>query len=298
VKPNSQYNVALRIPGSAQSNQVGEIAAVIHAAANIPTFWPLLIVTDSKYVIEGLTVHLLHWENKGWINVENTNFFKMAAYLLRRRSAPMTFKWVKGHNRDLGKEQSDKLAKEGTEKDAPDIIPLDIPTDFDLQGAKLAMMTQAIAYRGVCNKNTTTHRQSTLRNLETAKQAIRNFNNLHKTDSSIWNNTRKKSIRPKVQQFLFKSLHNTYMISSFWSHIPGYKTRGQCQLCQTTEDLNHILTQCSAEPVNTLWTLARSKWPHLGPHSPEQWPEITLGTILGCGSLTVPKPERGNANEN
>lgn len=136
VSPNSQYNAALRIPGNEQSNQIGEVAAVIHAAATIPTFFPMIIMTDSRYVIDGLTEHLENWENRGWIGIKNAAFFKKAVYLLRKRSAPTTFKWVKGHNGDLGNEQSDRLAKEGASKDAPDYLPLDIPIEFDLQGAK------------------------------------------------------------------------------------------------------------------------------------------------------------------
>ena len=55
---DSPRNLALRIPGDTQSNQVGELAAVIAAAASTAPYQPLKIVTDSKYVIEGLTTNL------------------------------------------------------------------------------------------------------------------------------------------------------------------------------------------------------------------------------------------------
>jgi hypothetical protein len=89
-------------------------------------------------------------------------------------------------------------------------------------------------------------------------------------------------------------MHSAYMIGSFWTNIPGYKTRGQCSRCLTTESMEHILIGCTAEPVNTIWPLARAKWPH----SPELWPDINLGTILGCGSLTIPKNNNDNNNCN
>jgi len=57
-KNDSPRNLALQIPGDAQSNQVGEIAAVIAAAAATAPYQPLKIATDSKYVIEGLTTNL------------------------------------------------------------------------------------------------------------------------------------------------------------------------------------------------------------------------------------------------
>ena len=169
ISPNSPYNASLRIPGVNQSNQIGEIAAVIQAATTIPTFWPMTIVTDSKYIIEGMTKHLADWENEGWIEVKNSEFFRKAAYLLRRRTAPTLFKWVKGHNGDQGNEQSDRLAKEGANKEELDDLPLDIPIQYDLQGAKLATMTQALAYRGIRSQNPTPIRPTTMRNLELVK---------------------------------------------------------------------------------------------------------------------------------
>jgi hypothetical protein len=48
--------------------------------------------------------------------------------------------------------------------------------------------------------------------------------------------------------------------------------------------MTHILTQCASAPVQLIWNLAKSYWPHdhIG------WPEISLGTILGCGTITAP----------
>lgn len=150
----SEHNMALRVPGSEHSNQIGEIAAVVAALEKTPNFIPLKIKTDSKYVIEGLTKHLKNWENQGWIGIKNKKWFKRAAYLLRRRTATTKFKWVKGHNGDPGNEASDALAKEGTNKETVDEISLEIPDRFDLQGAKLATITQAIAYKGIQESQT------------------------------------------------------------------------------------------------------------------------------------------------
>jgi ribonuclease HI len=134
---NDQRNTALRIPGPEQSNQVGEIAAVIIAASKTPTFQPLEIVSDSKYVINGLTTHLENWENKGWIEIKNANFFKKATYLLRKRSATTTLRWVKGHNGITGNEESDQLAQVGAKKEREDELDLEIPMEFNIQGAKI-----------------------------------------------------------------------------------------------------------------------------------------------------------------
>jgi ribonuclease HI len=119
--PDDYRNKAIKIPGVEQSNQIGELVAVIGAMQNLPTFYPLKINTDSKYVINGLTTHLPHWEDIGWIGIQNASLFQRAAFLLRHKSATTHLKWVKGHNGDLGNEESNRLAKEGVNKPVPDV---------------------------------------------------------------------------------------------------------------------------------------------------------------------------------
>jgi len=149
--PNNPLNGTIRVPGPDQSNQVGEIVAIIVVVASIPLSQPLQIISDLKYTIDGLTSHLHSWENQGWIEIKNADFFKRAAYLLRRRTAPTYFKWVKGHDGNDGNEQSDRLAKEGAINPTPDVLDLSVLDNFNVQGAKLRSLTQALAYRGIRN---------------------------------------------------------------------------------------------------------------------------------------------------
>ncbi|KAH9017934.1 hypothetical protein EDB85DRAFT_1874175, partial [Lactarius pseudohatsudake] len=65
------------------------------------------------------------------------------------------------------------------------------------------------------------------------------------------------------------------------------------------EDMKHILIDCEATPVRTIWNLAGSYWPH----EISLWPTPDLGTILGCGSIAIPcdqgiENENDNENEN
>jgi len=57
--------------------------------------------------------------------------------------------WVKGHDGNEGNEGSDALAKQGANKRQPDLLILDVPKELDIQGAKLATLTQATAYKGI-----------------------------------------------------------------------------------------------------------------------------------------------------
>ena len=197
---DSEHNMALRVPGTEHSNQIGEIVAVVAALEKTPNFVPLKIRTDSKYVIEGLTKHLTNWENQGWIGIKNKKWFKRAAYLLRWRTAKTKFQWVKGHNGELGNERSDALAKEGTTKDTVDEIALEIPERFDLQGAKLAKITQAIAYKGIQESQKTPCRKTTIRNLEKIRGDIADQSGPQETNEAIWTQIRRNPIRTKIQQ--------------------------------------------------------------------------------------------------
>jgi ribonuclease HI len=292
VEEGHPMNKAIRIPGERQSNQVGEIAAAIVAAETLPNYCKLTIVTDSRYVIDGLTKHLREWEDNGWIGVENAELFKRAAYLLKRRSAPTCLEWVKGHQGDRGNEESDKLAKEGANKNEPDALSLQIPAEFDLQGAKLATLTQAIAYRGIRNQRKSLPRPIAVRNIDRAREAIRRQTGSNETNGTIWKSIRKRTICLRVQQFLYKAIHSTQMIGDTWLHIPGYERRGYCGPCATIESMSHILFICGAGPVTAVWSLAKNLWPY----NEVQWPDLNLGTILGCGCLVakLDEPDRQN----
>ncbi|KAI9510721.1 hypothetical protein F5148DRAFT_1010542 [Russula earlei] len=68
-----------------------------------------------------------------------------------------------------------------------------------------------------------------------------------------------------------------------------------CTLCGDTETMDHIIIQCETSPRRLIWSLARKMWPH----RPNLWPNITLGTVMGCGALSPPTTEnRKITNEN
>ena len=247
-------------------------------------------------MIDGLTTHLREWENNGWIGVKNAQLFKKAAYVLRKHSAPTSFQWVKGHSGIEGNEKSDQLAKDGANKRAPDELNLEIPKEFDLQGAKLATLTQAIAYKGILERRGPYTRPATANNLELARDAIARYTQKLETNKTIWRGLQKLTIRVKVRQFLYKAMHETQKIGHFWTHIPGYEERQNCATCNAPESMSHILIHCRARPTYTIWKLTKDHWPQENP----RWPEISLGIILGCGSIErndLPKPNDENNQE-
>ncbi|KAH9180214.1 hypothetical protein EDB89DRAFT_1840145 [Lactarius sanguifluus] len=59
ISDDHPQNRAVKVPGPFQSNQIGELVAVIAASESLPNYCKLTIITDSRYVIEGLTKHLV-----------------------------------------------------------------------------------------------------------------------------------------------------------------------------------------------------------------------------------------------
>ena len=56
--------------------------------------------------------------------------------------------------------------------------------------------------------------------------------------------------------------------------------------------MEHILTTCEEHPRQIIWQMAREIWPN----ETYEWPNISLGLILGCGSIMAPR-ENAHPNE-
>jgi len=90
----------------------------------------------------------------------------------------------------MGNKQSDLLAKQGATKAQDNALDLKIPTEFNLQGVKLASLTQATAYRGIKECKPPTNRELTERNLQLTAEAILEFTSSRETEAAIWQGIR------------------------------------------------------------------------------------------------------------
>ena len=67
---------AMKIPREPQTNQRGELIAILIAIESVPKGDELETISDSKYSIKGIIEGIPKWTDKGWINVENKDIFK------------------------------------------------------------------------------------------------------------------------------------------------------------------------------------------------------------------------------
>ncbi|KAH7913235.1 hypothetical protein BJ138DRAFT_1002755, partial [Hygrophoropsis aurantiaca] len=256
---------------------------------------PITIKTDSRYVIDGLTTHLTTWEDKGWIEIDNRELFEATAFNLRRRSAPTHFEWIKGHSGIEGNEKADKLAAAGVNKTTQDEIDTNIPDDFKFQGAKLCTLSQSTAYKLIRNTKRAKERRHTTINIDKTKQGILAITGQMEKEDTIWNNIINRNFTPKIRQFLFKAMHNTFKVGKYWLNIAECEQRAKCAIChENTDSLEHILTECPQGPQKIIWELTKKLWPH---QQTFPWTHPTLGSILGCGIIKQLKTQNNENNE-
>lgn len=98
------------------TNNIAEMQAVIEALRLLPERTKATLISDSEYVINGITKWVNGWKRKGWVNsqrkpVANKELWIEMDQLARNRQ--ISWEWVRGHNGDDGNELADRLAVEG-----------------------------------------------------------------------------------------------------------------------------------------------------------------------------------------
>ena len=290
---NDPRNISERVQLELQSNQTGELMAVLLAIKNHYPNENLRIMSDSRYVIDGLTKNCKKWEAWNWIDTRHGDIFKCITAWMRWRKGTTTLQWVKGHNGDRGNEQADKLAGEGAEKPRmPENYSLEYPPDQTGSGAQLAKLEQRDFYKIIRDKRKIPQRNRTERNINTIQTHAQDTFRTSPTVDKIWATTKHKDFTRKTRDFIWKATQHAYKIGEYWAHIEGYENRGTCPICNELEDMEHILTKCKAGTRSTAWRLANKIWAkrHTSPLPSH------VGDILGCGLANFKsndKPDKG-----
>ena len=95
------------------TNQIAELTAAIEGLSRVPAGAAVELVSDSQYVLKGLSEWRDGWERKGWRNskgepVANLGLWKRLFALADERC--VSTRWVRGHNGDAHNERADALA--------------------------------------------------------------------------------------------------------------------------------------------------------------------------------------------
>ncbi|KAI9061395.1 RnaseH-domain-containing protein [Trametes sanguinea] len=260
------------------------------AAAVVAPFAPLHIVTDSRYVVDGLTNHLQRWEDSGWTDVANAEHVRDVVARLRAHSAPTTVRWVKGHSGIPGNDAADELAKRGATKEVDDEPPLPpCRTEYLTKGLRLTSVTQKLAYKAICKwKAKVTVRAGTEATVRMVVDGLKREWKLWLRPASLWKAVKGHDVRREMRDFWWKALHSALKVGKYWEKIPGYEDRAMCPQCQVTESLEHLLLECAAPGQEVVWTLVRRFLAKRG----LALPGLNLATVLAAPCLTLKRVQQ------
>ncbi|KAJ7177487.1 hypothetical protein C8R43DRAFT_1118478 [Mycena crocata] len=163
-----------------------------------------------------------------------------------------------------------------------DFVDLQMQPDGVVYGAKLATLTQAMAYRAIKELRDQVHRRATDENVLAVQTAIKSAFGKTPTAATVWKSIRSKDISRQVRNFLWKTLHGANHVGKYWRHIPDLESRENCHVCGTEESIGHILLECTTPGQSETWALAEELW--LLNH--DTWPELSMGSVMGCGLAT------------
>lgn len=98
------------------TNNRMELTAAIRALATLNRPCRVRLVTDSQYVMQGITEWLPNWKKRGWKTstrqpVKNADLWQALDEQVQRHE--VRWEWVRGHNGHPGNERADLLANRG-----------------------------------------------------------------------------------------------------------------------------------------------------------------------------------------
>jgi ribonuclease HI len=95
------------------TNQIAELTAALEGLSRVPPVADVELVSDSQYVLKGLTEWRAGWERKGFRNAKGEPVANLALWKKLFAAADarrVTTRWVRGHNGDVRNERADALA--------------------------------------------------------------------------------------------------------------------------------------------------------------------------------------------
>lgn len=98
------------------TNNRMELTAALEALAVLNRRCQVRLITDSQYVMQGITQWLPNWKKRGWRTasgqaVKNADLWQRLETEVNRHQ--VDWQWVRGHTGHVGNERADQLANRG-----------------------------------------------------------------------------------------------------------------------------------------------------------------------------------------
>ena len=101
------------------TNNRMELMAAIVALETLNAPCQVVLISDSKYVMDGITQWMANWKKRGWKTaskqpVKNVDLWQRLDAAVQRHE--IDWQWVKGHSGHPGNERADALANRGIDE--------------------------------------------------------------------------------------------------------------------------------------------------------------------------------------
>ncbi|KAJ8457104.1 hypothetical protein ONZ45_g18449 [Pleurotus djamor] len=297
--PEDPRNRAVKVPNDwVQSNQTGELLAILVAISENMGDFPLRIESDSKYAINVLTNQRTKIENAGGLDRANTEIIQRTLAKVRERKGPIYIKWVKGHNGHEGNEEADRLADRGTDSD--EYAKEGVPEPLRLTGIRLDTLTQKLAYKAIRGRSLRKReheREKTKAMIERVIAEMEDKLGKKPTPARIWRAIRDKDISRGARSMLWTMAHDTRRVGKYWLKdffSEEQKMRAECAHCQgALESMEHILYHCETPGQEEVWALAKEMWENTG----RKWQQPYIGGIIACGLRSTDRKKTDSAGD-
>lgn len=92
------------------TNNRMELKAVIEGLKTLKESYEVTIISDSKYVVDGINLYIERWADKDFKKVKNRDLWR--EYFDIKSGHRVKAQWVKSHSGHVINEQCDRIAKE------------------------------------------------------------------------------------------------------------------------------------------------------------------------------------------
>lgn len=114
VFSHTENEITLAGGNSATTNNRMELQAAISAINALPVDFSATLYTDSQYVKNGITLWIISWKKRAWMNsknepVKNQDLWQELDAATQKKK--VSWQWIKGHDGHPLNEKADMLAR-------------------------------------------------------------------------------------------------------------------------------------------------------------------------------------------
>jgi hypothetical protein len=243
----------------------------------------LQIITTDKKLVQWIGEDLVKEEDRNWTKTKETDLWKAVLNNLRKRNSITEIKSPVAEDKEKIKEITKKLREENV---ATKKIKIKKNESKYLQdGARLTSMTQKLAYElAIQSTMEKPGGSQTWRNIKRIKNNLEEKWNIRREEEKIWKDIEKINNK-KIQDFVWKIIHDRIKCGKFFKHIPNWQEKQFCE-CGEVENLDHILFECEENKQKKLWEVVEKTWKKI---TKLEWKKITILEVMSMGSVKVKK---------